>query len=445
LQGLHARVRLRRFVHLLQQGLPQGPRLRLQRALTPAPGGRSSVPVGSLPGRFAARDTARPMPMKDEEIARLRLRRQHLTGTALPTPEAVVGWLGAVQAQELAVARWSVARRCRGSVTSAELDRAVDEGRILRTHLFRGTWHFVLPADLRWLMALAGPRMGARMASYYRRNGLTEAVFARSQAQLRQALAGGRQLTRKEIAAVWARGRVATDGLRLRFLLLQAELDLVVCSGARRGQQQTHALVDDLVPPAPPLPEDEALAELARRYFFSHGPATLKDFIWWSGLTAAQARRGLELTEGKALRRLEAGGRTCWLGEAAARRAAPGASVHLLQAYDEYIVGYTESRSVLAVNGLPLAPTGAAPRHANVVTRDGQVIGYWRTAPAGEEALVHVHLARPIDTTTRSALEAELIRYGRFLQLPTRLVVKAASGHRAMRRRIGLPAAARSM
>jgi hypothetical protein len=364
--------------------------------------------------------------MSDEEIARLRLRRQHLTGRPLPTPEAVVAWLGAVQAQEFGVAKWSIAQRSRGRVTSADLDRALAQGRILRTHLMRATWHFVLPADLRWLLALIGPRVHARAASYYVRSGLTNAVFARSHAVLREALAGGRQRVRKEIVAAFARGRVATDGLKLRLLLLQAEMDLVVCSGAPRGRHQTFALVDDLVPPAPPIPEDEALAELARRYFSSHGPATLKDFIWWSSLTAAQARRGLELLKDEGLRRLEAGGRTHWMVEAPARRATGATPVHLLQAFDEYVIGYTESRKVLAVTGRPDAPRGA-PLHSNVLTRDGQVIGFWRTAPDVEEAPVEVHLPRPLDRATRSALENELERYGRFLQRPVRLLVVATS------------------
>src|SRR5688572_19225729 len=124
--------------------------------------------------------------MKDEELARLRLRRQHLVGTPLATPEAVVGWLGAVQAQEFGVAKWSIAQRSRGRVTSADLDRALGEGRILRTHAMRATWHFVLPADLRWLLMLIGPRVRARMASYCWQNGLTDAVFARSSAVLRE-------------------------------------------------------------------------------------------------------------------------------------------------------------------------------------------------------------------------------------------------------------------
>jgi hypothetical protein len=176
----------------------------------------------------------------------------------------------------------------------------------------------------------------------------------------------------------------------MRFLLLQAELDLVMQRSAawqaphfRAGGRPSSSGTHDS--------KDEALAELTRRYFSSHGPATLRDFIWWSSLTAAQARHGLELLKGKGLRRLKAGGRTHWMPEAPARRATDETPVHLLQAFDECIVGYTESRSVLAIAGQPDAPSGA-PMHSNVLIRDGQVIGSWRTVLDPEEALVDVHL-----------------------------------------------------
>ncbi|MDQ2642373.1 MAG: winged helix DNA-binding domain-containing protein [Myxococcota bacterium] len=368
--------------------------------------------------------------MKDEAIAQLRLRRQHLTGAPLPTPEAVVGWLGAVQAQEFALAKWSVAQRCRGQVTSAHLDRALAEGRILRTHAMRSTWHFVLPADLRWLLRLIGPRMRARVTSYCARYGMNDAVFKKSQALLREALSGGRQLVSSEVAEVFARGRVRAEGLKLRFLLLQAELDLVVCSGALRGKQQTVALVDELVPSAPPMPEDQALSELARRYFSSHGPATLKDFVWWSSLSAAQARRGLELLKEKGLRQLRGRDRTYWVHEGARRRAVSETPVRLLQPYDEYVIGYTESRSVLAIAGRPAAPT-ALPTHSNTLIRDGQVLGYWRMVPSPKRALIHLHLARPLDASARSELEDELARYSGFLQLPVHLATTNVGRPRA--------------
>jgi hypothetical protein len=145
----------------------------------------------------------------------------------------------------------------------------------------------------------------------------------------------------------------------------------------------------------------------------------------------------LELLDGKALRRLEAGGRTHWMAEAPARRATAGTPVHLLPAFDEYIIAYTESRKVLAVAGQPDAPSGA-PLHSNMLIRDGQVIGFWRTVPDPEEALVEVHLERPLDAATRNALEDELERYGDFLQLPARLLAKprARHGRRARRGRV---------
>jgi hypothetical protein len=214
---------------------------------------------------------------------------------------------------------------------------------------------------------------------------------------------------------------------------LQAELDLVICSGALRGKHQTFALVDDLVPPAPPISEDEALAELTRRYFSSHGPATLKDFIWWSSLTAAQARRGLELLKQEGLRPLTAAGRTHWLFETRTPRTTPEPSVHLLQPFDEYIIAYTESRNVLAIAGHPISPP-RAPRPPNLLVGDGQVIGTWRPSVALEEALVEVHLARPLDRAMRIALDHELERYGRFLERPVRLLVTSKAKTRGTAR-----------
>ncbi len=371
--------------------------------------------------------------MTDLEIARLRLRRQHLSGPPLATPEAVVGWMGAVQAQEFTVAKWSLAQRSRGTVTSAALDAALAAGRILRTHVLRPTWHFVLAADLRWMVRLTAPRIHARMGSYYRQIGLTDALVARSQVVLRKVLAGGQQLTRKEIAAAFTRARVDCTGLRLGFLMFRAELDLLVCSGALRGKQQTYALVEDRIPPGLTLAGDEALLELTRRYFTSHGPATLKDFLWWSSVPAADARRALQLLEGQALQRLEAGGRTYWLPSGARRPPAPSAAVHLLQAYDELIVAYTESKPVIAAAGPPGMPPGT-PLYMNALFRDGQVVGHWRAVPDRQQAVIEAHAPRPLDPAAAASLEKELTRYGRFLQLPARLDWRAR-GPRARRAR----------
>ena len=203
-------------------------------------------------------------------------------------------WLGAVQAQDYHGAKWALALRTRG-VDSAALDRAFDAGAFLRTHVMRPTWHFVAPEDLRWLLALTGPRVHAVNAHPYRAFELDAPLFRRAHALLTRALRGGRSLTRLELATALEAGGIAARGQRLAYIVMHAEIDALVCSGPMRGKQHTYMLLEERVPPAPALARDEALATLARRYFTSHGPATAHDFAWWSGLTVADAREGVAL------------------------------------------------------------------------------------------------------------------------------------------------------
>jgi hypothetical protein len=185
-----------------------------------------------------------------------------------------------------------VAQRAR-SLTVAAIDRAFDDRRILRTHVLRPTWHFVVPGDLRWMQALSAPRLRRLLATYERRLEIDARLITRVRRIVETALAGGRSLTREALAAeLRRRGRIDASGQRLAHLVMYLEVDAVICSGPRQGRQFSYALVDDRVPPAPDRSRDEALGELARRYFQSHGPATVHDFAWWSGLTMGEARRG---------------------------------------------------------------------------------------------------------------------------------------------------------
>ena len=226
-----------------------------------------------------------------------------------------MGWLGAVQSQDYGPAKWSIAQRMDGTITDAEMDRAFDAGRILRTHVLRPTWHFVLPADIHWLVSLTGPRIRALSAYMLRTTGLDDGVLARSNEIVGRALEGGRHLTRAELRIEIDRAGIATDGFRMGYLMMHAEITLLVCSGALRGKSQTYALLDDRAPDARRLTRDESLAELTRRYFTSHGPATVKDFRVWCSLPAADARRGLDLVGGE-LQRETFRDVTVWSGPA---------------------------------------------------------------------------------------------------------------------------------
>lgn len=221
------------------------------------------------------------------DILTRRLFAQRIAGDPFERPEDMVRWLVGVQSQDYAGASWSVGQRV-GGATDDAVAAAFDDGRILRTHVLRPTWHFVAPEDLRWMLALTGPRIAGAMASYNRKMELTRAVFARANRAIERALRDGRHLTRAELKTHLERARIGTSGLnRLAHIVMQAEIDGVVCSGPRVGNQFTYALLEERVPACRAWDRDEALGELAKRYFRSRSPATVHDFAWWSGLTAA--------------------------------------------------------------------------------------------------------------------------------------------------------------
>ncbi len=230
------------------------------------------------------------------EIARQRLYNQCISGQKLKKPAEIVTYMGAIQAQDYAGAKWAIGTRLQKS-SDVAIDKAMAKGSIIRTHVLRPTWHFVAPSDVIWMIELTAPRINAFNASMYRQLQLDSAVFTKSNDVLAKALEGGKQLNRAAMMHALQQAGVATNDLRFIHLLMRAELDKVICSGARQGKQFTYALFDDRVPPGNALSKEEALAELAKRYFKGHGPATLQDFTWWSGLAAADAKKGLEIVK----------------------------------------------------------------------------------------------------------------------------------------------------
>jgi hypothetical protein len=350
-----------------------------------------------------------------DTIAAARLRNQRIDHRGLATAADVVSWFGAVQAQEYGPARWGLAQRMRGEVRDADLQRDFDEGRLLRTHVLRPTWHFVAPADIRWMIDLTAPQIRRRMAGYERQLELDAKTISRGIAVLERALGDEIALTRSELAVRLRRARLDLSGIRLALFMMQAELACVVCSGPRRGKQFTYALVARRAPDARPLPRDESLAELARRFFRSHGPATTRDFMWWSGLAAADAKRGMEMVR---LARHDEHDLVYW-SVAGGRAAAAGAeaAVRLLPIYDEYLVAY---RDRLAV---PHGPRTVASERASVTFQHtlvigGHVAGTWRGTPQRAGVRVQVTPLRPLTIVERAAIDQAVAEYGAFLGVP---------------------------
>ena len=352
------------------------------------------------------------------DLAKHRLVNQHLVGAKLGTPEAVVRWLGAVQAQDFAGATWGLAQRTAGA-DAAAVERAFDAGAFVRTHVLRPTWHLVPPEDVRWMLALTAPRVKATLAHYDRRLELDAATLRRSHDLIAVSLRDGRYRTRMELADVLERAGIAARGQRLGHLMMHAELDALVCSGPRRGKQQTYALLDERVAPAPPLTRDEALATLARRYFASHGPATAHDFAWWSGLKVSDARAGLGLLAPE-VEQATVDGKTYWTAAPVTPVEVEEPVVHLLPNYDEHVVAYRD-------RGPSCAPEARGALHvrggldAHLVALNGLVVGGWRRSVGRTGVVVKPDLLVALRRSERAALARAAEDYSRFLGLPVAL------------------------
>ncbi len=352
--------------------------------------------------------------MTNLDIAHQRLHNQLITQRAFEKPGDVVEWLGAVQAQDYAAAKWAVGLRLQDA-TDDDIEQAFVGGDILRTHVMRPTWHFVSPADIRWMLTLTAPRVNAVNAYYYRKLELDDAVFMCSNAVLAKALQGGKQLTRSELVSVLQQAGIATDdSLRFTSIMMRAELDGIVCSGARRGKQFTYALLDERAPQARTLDRDEALAEFARRYFTGHGPATLQDFVWWSGLTVADARAGLEMVKSQIMHEV-VDGQTYWFSTSTPAAKDLSQTAYLLPNFDEYTVGYKDRSAVFdASHTKKLDPRGNIL--VNTMVLDGQVVGTWKRTMKKDAVIIIPNLFIPLNEAETRAFAESANRYGAFLE-----------------------------
>ncbi len=350
------------------------------------------------------------------DLAHRRLHNQHITQRTLETPQALVEWLGAVQAQDFAAAKWALGLRLPG-VTDDDIEQAFTDGTILRTHVMRPTWHFVSPADIRWLLALTAPRVLAASAYYNRKLELDDAVFRSTNAVLTNALQGGKQLTRDELASALQQAGIVTEGeQRVTYIIMRAELDGIICSGARRGKQFTYALLAERAPHARMLARDEALAELTMRYFMSHGPAVIQDFVWWSGLTAADAKAGLAMVTSH-LQQETINGQTYWFSPSTPPVQDLSQTAYLLPNYDEYTVGYTDRSAIFdALHTNKLDQRSGLL--TNTMVLDGQVVGTWKRTLKKNAVVIEANPFTPLSNTETRAFAASANRFGAFLRMP---------------------------
>ena len=367
--------------------------------------------AGPVQRKLAAVFQPRGCPIR---LAAQRLRQQRIGHNPFARPADAVRWFGAVQAQDYLGSLWAIGLRTRGA-TEAAVERAIAERSIVRTWPLRGTLHFVAAEDARWMLELCAPRTLARNAARLKKeHGLDSRLIARSREILLDALRGGVCMPRPEVYRQLEGARIKTGGSRGLHLLWWHAHEGLLCLGPRAGKQQTFVLMDEWLPPTPPRSREESLAELARRYFTSHGPATVRDFAWWSGLAAADAALALEMVESELLATtLEK--RRYWQSPGVATTRASRGS-HLLPAYDEYTVAYQDRGAVLSSEFAARADSGHGIFHPPIVI-DGQIAGTWSRALGKKSVTITCRLFAPVDRRQSQALAAAARRYADFLGL----------------------------
>jgi hypothetical protein len=336
-------------------------------------------------------------------VAHQRLHLQGLSRPRFAAPADCVRWFGAVQAQDYAGALWAIGLRTKGA-TEASVERALADRAIVRTWPLRGTLHFVAAEDVRWMLTHFAPRRIAQAALRFRQLDLDDGTVARSAGLFVKALEGGGRLTRPEMYALLDRAGIATANARGLHILWRCAHDGLICFGPRDGKQQTFVLLDEWVRRGRILSRDEALAELAQRYFTSHEPATLKDFTWWSGLSAADARAAAATRSGQT--RGRAGRRTTW----AAPRI-PSPHVALLPPYDEYTVAYVDRSAALDPAHRAVARNSI---FSPTILLDGRIVGTWSRTEAAKDVHVSTRPFRVLRPREARALEDAVAQYRTF-------------------------------
>ncbi len=351
--------------------------------------------------------------MTNSDIRQHRLCNQGIHTVRSETPRDVVARLGAVQAQDFPGALWSIGLRLPGC-TIDEIERAIAEKAIVRSWSLRGTLHIVAAEDLEWILALTAPRIIARSARRYRELNLDEEIFAKSDNVLSRALRGGRQLMRAEVNDALREAGINPDGQRSYHILNRLGLERRICFGSMRGRQHTFVLFDEWQPRSRELTHDEALAELALRYFSSRGPATLQDFVWWSGLTVRDARTAIAAVEAE-LNEISINEKR-YLGP-------PGTSpplknrpsIDLLPGFDEYLLGYKDRTAAIdTAHAKKVASSNGMFRPTILV--EGRVVGLWKSTFQKDALHVTLKPFRQLSDHLFASANAVAARYAHFLK-----------------------------
>lgn len=347
--------------------------------------------------------------MKPADIINYRLYNQQIAETGFTRPEEIVNWMVAMQAQEYAMAKWAIGLRLKNT-KETEVDKAFNDGLILRTHLMRPTWHFVSPEDIRWLTELSAPQIRRAMTYYERELNLDSKLFSKCNDIIGRSLEDDKQLTRNTLSEELEKHGIKLDGRQMSHVMINAETDCLVTSGAREGKQFTYASFDSRAPRSKSLSKEEALHELASRYFRSRGPATLKDFSIWSGLNITDAKKAEGMLDMAVFVKEECDGISYTLHRETLDKAAdlPFKKMQrsfLMPGYDEYGISYIDRSAIYDPSKVPAGISRDNPVFNKLIILDGVIEGDWQRTVKGKSVVVETSPFKPLNKTQTLQLD----------------------------------------
>lgn len=341
-----------------------------------------------------------------------RLINQQIAGTVFKTPQQIVGWLGAMQAQEYALSKWAIGLRLPGS-TDASVEKAFNEGKILRTHLLRPTWHFVCPEDIRWMLKLTAPRIHIANGFMCRKLGLDDKLLKKAATVFAKTLKDGNYMTRNALNEELKKNKIDCEGHHLSHIMMYAELEGIVCSGPRQGKQFTYALLEERAGKGKELNREESITELTKRYFKSRGPATIKDFTTWSGLTVKDAKAGIHALDKHFIREM-IGGLEYIFPEPEAKKQAGGLSTFLMPDYDEYGMGYKDRSAIFNDARYKSHVSRGNPVFNRMIIIDGVIEGTWQRTLKQDRPVVETFPFGKLSAAKEKKMKQAVQRYLKF-------------------------------
>ena len=350
--------------------------------------------------------------MKLNNIAVARLYNQQIPVTKFNSVKELVGWMGAVQAQDFEMSKWALGVRLPGS-TVKEIEDAISSGEIIRTHILRPTWHYVLPEDLKWMRALHTSKAKASLSARDRSLGISLPIISKSKKIIERALSKGEHLTGDELAKELEKNKIDTGDYRAWHLFYKAELDGIICSGRIKNGKPTFALLDERVPSQNKTERIEALALLAKKYFTSHGPATISDFAWWSGLNNTDAKRALESVKSEFYSAV-IDEQTYWFPNSNSISKLNKDKIYLLPAFDELIISYKNRTAYLpsGKNNKVISNNGI---FKPVIVLNGKIAGTWKRTASKNKIIAETNLFHPLNKIERIGIFKAFDVFGKFL------------------------------